>query len=434
MINFNYKEMSDHRLQELLLSINENISSYKSSIKSINESKDYHKSLIDMKKSCINEMVHRLDESNKLYESVGYNKSKIDSVVGKFQGFYETLTDAQKLKCESYKKSLDKVLEGLNKFLSKYIAKSYYNFGDIVSIDLKNPTLVSFNESLDKLDKRFDKLVTEALQASYPDCPSVNDSSKEFIDDTQDDPSQPTIDSATNVEDKDMDKSEVKEALTNLDMTDHPEYLIDVDKDEVETLGECVVNESYLREASHLIPKEWKRKVLIVEDEASIECVLSTVVNTTSNTLNGGSEERSVGFRVITDSIPSSFGISFFDEDKQKEFYESVPKKFDSIKQFIDYLVDIYNSYPRTSAPYNIENIAKDLGYNDKTETIKVDTESSESEDKDEKVEESYDYFDDDLKSEFDDDELDAYCKGYSDAADEDDGLITISDEFENKE
>ena len=202
------------------------------------------------------------------------------------------------------------------------------------------------------------------------------------------------------------------------EITNHPEYLIDVDKDEVETLGECVVNESYLREASHLIPKEWKRKVLIVEDEASIECVLSTVVNTTSNTLNGGSEVRSVSFRVITDSIPSSFGISFFDEDKQKEFYESVPKKFDSIKQFIDYLVDIYKSYPRTSALYNIENIAKDLGY----------------EDKDEKVEESYNYFEDDPKSEFDDDELDAYCKGYSDAANEDDGLITISDEFENKE
>lgn len=128
---------------------------------------------------------------------------------------------------------------------------------------------------------------------------------------------------------------------------------------------ECAVNESCLREASHLIPKEFKRKVLIVEDEASIECVLSTVVNTTSNTLNGGSEERSVGFRVITDSIPSSFAIYFFDEDKQKEFYESVPKKFESVKQFIDYLVDIYNSYPRTSAPYNIENIAKDLGYKD---------------------------------------------------------------------
>lgn len=125
------------------------------------------------------------------------------------------------------------------------------------------------------------------------------------------------------------------------------------------------LNELDQNQASHLIPKEWKRKVLIVEDETSIECVLSTVVNTTSNTLNGGSEERSVGFRVITDSIPSSFGISFFDEDKQKEFYESVPKKFDSIKQFIDYLIDIYNSYPRTGAPYNIENIAKDLGYKD---------------------------------------------------------------------
>ncbi len=157
---------------------------------------------------------------------------------------------------------------------------------------------------------------------------------------------------------------------SGLDITNHPEYLIDVDKDEVETLDECVINESYLREASHIIPKESKRKVLIVEGEASIECVLSTVVNTTSNTLGGGSEERSVGFRVITDSIPSSFGISFFDEDKQKEFYESVPKKFDSVKQFIDYLVDIYNSYPRTSAPYNIRNIAKDLGYKDKIDTI----------------------------------------------------------------
>lgn len=133
---------------------------------------------------------------------------------------------------------------------------------------------------------------------------------------------------------------------------------------------ECVVNESYLRESSHIIPKEFKRKVLIVEDEASIECVLSTVINTTSNTLNGGSEERSVGFRTITDSIPASFAVSFFDEDKQKEFYESVPKKFDSVKQFIDYLVDIYNSYPRTSAPYNIRNIAKDLGYNDEIETL----------------------------------------------------------------
>ena len=133
---------------------------------------------------------------------------------------------------------------------------------------------------------------------------------------------------------------------------------------------ECKVEESYLREASHLIPKEFKRKVLIVEDEASIECVLSTVVNTTSNTLKGGSEELSVGFRIITDSIPSSFAIYFFDEDKQKEFYESVPKKFESVKQFIDYLVDIYNSYPRTSAPYNIENIAKDLGYKDKIDTI----------------------------------------------------------------
>lgn len=267
MINFNYKEMSDHRLQELLISINENISSYDSSIKSINESKDYHKSLIDMKKSCINEMVHRLDESDKLYESVGYDKSKIDSIVGKFQGFYETLTDTQKLKCESYKKSLDKVLEGLNKFLSKYIAKSYYNFGSIVNIDSKNPTLVSFNESLDKLDKRFDKLVTEALQASYPDCPTVNDSSEEFIDDTQDAPAldQPTVDDAAKVD-------------------------------------------------------------------------------------------------------------------------------------------------------------------------FKVDTESSESEDKDEKVEESYNYFEDDPKSEFDDDELDAYSKGYSDAADEDDGLITISDELEDEE
>ena len=157
---------------------------------------------------------------------------------------------------------------------------------------------------------------------------------------------------------------------SGLDITNHPEYLIDVDKDEVEALGECVVNESYLREASHIIPKEFKRKVLIVEDEASIECVLSTVINTTSNTLNGGSEERSVGFRTITDSIPASFAVSFFDEDKQKEFYESIPKKFDSVKQFIDYLVDIYNSYPRTSAPYNIRNIAKDLGYNDEIETL----------------------------------------------------------------
>lgn len=134
---------------------------------------------------------------------------------------------------------------------------------------------------------------------------------------------------------------------------------------------ECKVEESYLKEASsHIIPVKNKRKIIIVEDEASIECILSTFINTTANAHRGGETYYQVFFKVISDSISPSFGITFFDkdnrqEDRQEEFYESVPKKFDSVSQFIDYLVDIYNSYPHTDAAYNIRNIAKALGCKD---------------------------------------------------------------------
>ena len=129
---------------------------------------------------------------------------------------------------------------------------------------------------------------------------------------------------------------------------------------------ECKVEESYLKEASnHIIPVKNKRKIIIVEDEASIECILNTFTNTTSNTLGGGSTYYSVVFNVISDSIPPSFGIYFKNADEQETFYESVPKKFDTVKQFVDYLTEIYDSYSRTDADYNIRNIARKLGYKD---------------------------------------------------------------------
>lgn len=141
---------------------------------------------------------------------------------------------------------------------------------------------------------------------------------------------------------------------------------------------ECKVKESCLKEASnHIIPGENRRKVIIVEDEASIECILNTFTNTTSNVRGGGSTYYSVVFKVISDSISPAFSVYFWDVDKQNEFYESVPKKFDTVKQFIDYLTDIYNSYERTDADYNIRNIARKLEHSDVNEDIK-NTEQTE--------------------------------------------------------